>query len=302
MTVAQKKRLVADIQAAVVAGRLTDEEAAQILTTLGLATAEGTLTIANKGLAASFKSLMASIPVLGWIALGISVVIEAITLLSKPYMDFIADEDKNRTLAKAVDELSLSISGDSYDYKMDGAHFIESSKRIVALNNIIAKTSSDYKAVADKINILLEAEGSSERISDNPLLTDAPSEIYPDTKYKTLYQELYQLLNLYRGNRNNLKSYTADCKRDYNYMKEIAEKNTLDYNVALQRQNDGKETILSPKEILALNDFIYEGTWTNDNAVIDDVFKGGMAGFNYNATDEIQKVIEQLKQYKRLLQ
>ena len=211
----------------------------------------------------------------------------------KPYMDFVADEDKNRTLAKAVDELSLSISGDSYDYKMDGAHFIESSNRLVELKNIIAKDSSKYKAVADKINILLEAEGSSERISENPLLTDDYSNIYPDTKYKALYQELYQLVYNIKYNNITLTGYIADCKRDYNYMKEIAEKNTLDYNVALQRQKDGKATILSPKEILALNDFIYEGTWANDNAVIDDVFKSGVGGYNYYATDEIQKVRDQ---------
>lgn len=107
MTVAQKKRLVADIQAAVVAGRLTNEEAAQILTTLGLATAEGTLTITNKGLAASFKSLMASIPVLGWIALGISVVIEAITLLSSSIE---SSEDKLDRLSQEYSDITSKIS------------------------------------------------------------------------------------------------------------------------------------------------------------------------------------------------
>lgn len=82
LTLAEKKRLATNIQAAVASKQLTQTEANQILATLGLATAEGTLTVANKSLAASFKSLMASIPVWGWIALGISVLIEAINAIS----------------------------------------------------------------------------------------------------------------------------------------------------------------------------------------------------------------------------
>lgn len=78
LTLVEKKRLATDIQAAVASKQLTQTEANQILATLGLATAEGSLTVANKTLASSFKSLMASIPVWGWIALAVSVLIEVI--------------------------------------------------------------------------------------------------------------------------------------------------------------------------------------------------------------------------------
>lgn len=83
LTAKQQLRMAADIKAAVASGALSDEQGRQILTTLGLASADGTLIAANKGLAASFKSLMASIPVWGWIALAITVVIEAVTALTE---------------------------------------------------------------------------------------------------------------------------------------------------------------------------------------------------------------------------
>lgn len=99
LTLKQRQALATQIQARVAAGALTAEEGQQILATLGLATADGTLAVANKGLAASFKSVMASIPVWGWIALGVSLVIELIGWLSSSVNE---TEDK---LQGAVDEL-----------------------------------------------------------------------------------------------------------------------------------------------------------------------------------------------------
>ena len=81
LTLQEKQRLALNIQNAVASGQITAQEGAQILSTLGLATAEGTLTVANKTLGASFKSLMASIPVWGWIALAISAVLEIIVAI-----------------------------------------------------------------------------------------------------------------------------------------------------------------------------------------------------------------------------
>ena len=82
LTLKEKEMLTTNINNAVASGALTQQEGAQILATLGLATADGTLTVANKTLAGSFKSLMASIPVWGWIALGVSTVIGAVSTLS----------------------------------------------------------------------------------------------------------------------------------------------------------------------------------------------------------------------------
>ena len=79
LTLAEKQELVAQLNKAVEREILTETEKEALLTELGLVGASTSLTIANKGLATSFKSVMASIPVWGWIALAITVVIEAVT-------------------------------------------------------------------------------------------------------------------------------------------------------------------------------------------------------------------------------
>ena len=79
LTLAEKQELVTQLEQAVTDGLINETEKNLILTKLGLTGATTSLTVANKGLAASFKSVMASVPVWGWIALAITVVIEAIT-------------------------------------------------------------------------------------------------------------------------------------------------------------------------------------------------------------------------------
>lgn len=160
LTIKERERFAADIQSAVASGKLSDEEAKQILTTLGLATADGTLTVANKSLAGSFKTLMASIPVWGWIALGVSVLADAIIWLSSSVsstsdnirsleesfaqtqneMRQISDEFKNlkesadetiprfSELAKGVDDFGKNISLTDEEYK-----------EFLSLNNKIAE-------------------------------------------------------------------------------------------------------------------------------------------------------------------
>lgn len=78
LTLAEKQELAAQLQQAVVDGAINQTEKDLILTKLGLTGATTSLTVANKGLAASFKTVAASVPVWGWISLAITVVIEAV--------------------------------------------------------------------------------------------------------------------------------------------------------------------------------------------------------------------------------
>lgn len=105
LTIAEKKKLASNIQAAIASGQITAAQGAQILSTIGLATAEGTLTIANKGLATSFKTLMASIPVWGWVALGISVLIEAVVAITSAVGD---SSNKMQELNAEFEEITSS--------------------------------------------------------------------------------------------------------------------------------------------------------------------------------------------------
>lgn len=146
LTVAEKAKLATNIQSAVASGQLTAQEGAQILSTLGLATAEGTLTVANTSLATSFKSLMASIPVWGWIALGISVAIEAVTALTSA-----TSQSKNelRELANEVtdtynqEKSSLESTKETLDGISD--RYIELSKGVNDLGKNVSLSSDEYE-------------------------------------------------------------------------------------------------------------------------------------------------------------
>lgn len=148
LTLQEKQRLALNIQNAVASGQITAQEGAQILSTLGLATAEGTLTVANKTLGASFKSLMASIPVWGWIALAISVVIEGVIALTNwldKSSESIADLDSEiwqltNTAKSIANEFSqLKSSADEVIPR-----FVELAKGVDSLGKNTSLTDEEY--------------------------------------------------------------------------------------------------------------------------------------------------------------
>lgn len=160
LTIAQKKKLVEDIKAAVASGALTQEQGAQILTTLGLATADGTLTIANKSLAASFKSLAASIPVWGWISLAISVVIEAILALTSATSDSAAEfETLNETLEQTTSEIktiSDNFSNLKADFDDTIPRFVELASGVNELGKNVSLTDEEYEEFLQLNNKIAE--------------------------------------------------------------------------------------------------------------------------------------------------
>ena len=113
----QRKLLIAELDRAVASGTLTTTERAQIVSTLGLAGAEGTLTVANKGLAVSFKTLMASIPIWGWIALGISLVLELATAIGDLIGNIETSEKKIARLNDEMKETVANIQNISTEYR-----------------------------------------------------------------------------------------------------------------------------------------------------------------------------------------
>ena len=149
LSIAEKAELATKIQAAVASGSLTAAEGQQILATLGLVTAEGTLTVANHSLAASFKALMASIPVWGWIALGISAVITAITALSG---SFKSSEEKLEELNNEFDELisnTKTISSEFRTLKQSAdeviPRFAELAKGVNEFGENVSLTDEEYE-------------------------------------------------------------------------------------------------------------------------------------------------------------
>lgn len=74
----KKANIQASIQQAVSAGTITAAQGAEITASLGLTAANTGLSFSFKALAASVKSFLASIPIIGWILLAVTAVIEIV--------------------------------------------------------------------------------------------------------------------------------------------------------------------------------------------------------------------------------
>lgn len=191
LTIAEKAELATKIQAAIASGSLTAAEGEQILATLGLVTAEGTLTVANHTLGASFKALMASIPVWGWIALGISAVITAVTALSGAFK---SNEERLAELNEEYDSLNSTIRNISSEFKS-------------------LKTSAD-----EVIPRFAELAKGVNKFGDNVSLTDEEYAEFLELNNKVA--EMFPELNLgmdENGNYMLALSYGADTLTDSLY-------------------------------------------------------------------------------------
>ena len=148
LTARQKQQLKTNIENAIAAKTLTAEEGQQILETFGLAGSTNALTAANEGLAVSFKSVMASVPVWGWIALGISLVIELISWLTS------STEDSAKSISELNDELSQMAKDSSQKASEYSSlkksvddivpRFKELAKGVNSLGENVSLTSKEY--------------------------------------------------------------------------------------------------------------------------------------------------------------
>lgn len=201
------------------------------------------------------------------------------------YMDFIADKDKNRTLLAAVQSFLKEIENNRSTYTNYARKLIESNLEIVKLKTKVSEALTSYRSVADKINIYLADDypngypSGVKYITDYPLTTaeltssDKPIHDYINYHSKNLYNELYEAANTYENVRKSYDNALKSYNQSYNKMKEISLKFSLNYKTVKDKENKGINTsILSSKEILALNDFIIEGDWTNENATFSDTY------------------------------
>lgn len=235
LTIKERERFAADIQSAAGSGKLSDEEAKQILTTLGLATADGTLTVANKSLAGSFKTLMASIPVWGWIALGVSVLADAIIWLSSSVsstsdnirsleesfaqtqneMRQISDEFKNlkesadetiprfSELAKGVDDFGKNISLTDEEYK-----------EFLSLNNKIAEMFPQLNMGMDENgNYMLALSYSADTLRESlEQLLEVQRQEANEALAKKMPQNINDVLGVAKEYSNQIKDIKSDIE------------------------------------------------------------------------------------------
>lgn len=294
LTVQEKQRLVTDIQAAVVSGQLTAEEAAQILSTLGLTAAEGGLTVANKGLAASFKSLMASIPVWGWVALGISVVIEAINLLSNSTK---SSKDRLKELDEEFEDLTsqAKTAGDSFrslrsSMEEIAPRYAELSHGVDELGNNMSLTEEQYQEwiklnneIADmfpELNVGMDTNG-------NAMLALSGN-------VDTLTESLWALVEVERQETNaELIKNLPDLIKNVN--EQLAIYNQQE-STARQRQE-----YATRKDEFGYADFIKK--FENARQVIQDVYGAyeDYLTFDRDLQDNIGELVEQNDEWNQLL-
>lgn len=211
-------------------------------------------------------------------------------------LDYVADNTKNRTLKEALTIWQTSIEKQSVEYANTGELLIKYNKKKAEQVSKVSKALTTYLTVADTINTqLIDKYG----FSDTPIPNASSGELryayqvlvndhvripsgmqvvpYDYKNYecyysKSLYTKLYSAAETYWNTKNNYDNAVAKYNTYYNKMQTIAKKFTLNYKTAVQANKDGIATILSPAEILELQNYITEGDWTNDNVVFSDTY------------------------------
>lgn len=160
---AQQRLLVTELQRKVTTDEITRDEYEQIVATLGLSGAEATLTATNAGLAASFKSLMTSIPVWGWISLGITLIMESTSVISNLVDSIETAEEKATRLKEEWDGLTSKIQETSNAFRSmrDEANdiiprFVELAKGVNEFGEQVSLTDEEYAEFLDLNNRIAE--------------------------------------------------------------------------------------------------------------------------------------------------
>lgn len=195
---AKEKKLLADqIQTAAANKLITKEQESQILSTLGLATAEGTLTVANKGLAASFKSMMASIPVWGWIALAITVVIEAVTALTS------AVKKNKQEMIDSANEIVDAYGNAQDTYKSNTQSLKGMREEFERLSDGVDENGNNVKLTADEYETYLSLIDQIVNISPD-ICQGYDNEGRAILNYKTALDDAIASQNTYLENQRNI--------------------------------------------------------------------------------------------------
>ena len=193
----------------------------------------------------------------------------------KSQMQYVADPDKNRTLWEAVQTWQNAYDSIKSGYQSAAQTYVEKLLEIIQNESSMREALSEYRSVADKINIGAESQNIEIRYVDYPIYYTVIN-VDVSENYRKRH-----VADLYNASKNYYETKTTRDKnintRDDNYriMQNSRNLLTMDYNTAVA--NSGY-AILSPKEVLELQKFIIEGDWTNENAVFSE---------NFSATDII---------------
>lgn len=193
----------------------------------------------------------------------------------KSQMQYVADEDKHRTLWEAFETWQEAYNNAKSSYQSAAETYIEKLLEVIKNESSIADALTQYRIVVDKINIGAESQDIDNRYVDYPIYY---SGINLDSMTSTNPLENYRkkhVADLYNASKNYYETLSIRDNnvkvRNEKFRVMMNSKNllTMDYKTAVA--NEGY-SILSPKEVLELQKFIVEGDWTNENAVFSENF------------------------------
>lgn len=203
-------------------------------------------------------------------------------------LDYVADSNKNRTLRTALTVWGSTHDSYIVDYVKWGTKLIQHNLKKIEQATAVSKALTTYLTVADEINTqLINKYGfNNTPVMDRTyayqvLVSDVVRKpeallVSPYTRLcyysDALYTKLYSAAETYWNTKAEYDSAVEDYNTVYKNMQTIAKELTLNYKTAVQANKDGITTILSPAEILELQNYIAEGDWTNENVVFSDTY------------------------------
>lgn len=188
------------------------------------------------------------------------------------------------------------------DYRKYAKLFVQANMDYIKAETKLQEAIAEYHAIVDKINTMLKSDypGVYENylIPDKPPLRMSKSESdFSPWHSKVLYYELVSAVDKYwdvwtdaQTGAGAVNAGTAlervSVANQFNMYKtllsHVAQKLNLNYQrqlelvtkypTGLPNNSDLEYSILTPAEILALQPFIIEGDWTNENAVFSETY------------------------------
>lgn len=200
---------------------------------------------------------------------------------SHKWFDFIADNEKNRTLKEAVEEWESKYKSNIDTYQEYGRTLISLTLNEIQLSSKLELALADYRAKADEINILIENDykdsesevplsyiiGDKPRTPDDLTGTFKPKSKYQNYHSKSLYNELLSLSKNYYDIKSSVSSIRQELKTCEGNMRGISASLTLNCN-----GNNENTSVLTLAERQALDFYIKEGDWNHENIVFSETY------------------------------
>lgn len=187
----------------------------------------------------------------------------------KSQMQYVADSDKNRTLWDAIIAWQTEYDNQKSSYQSAAQTYVEKLLEIIQNESSLSEALTEYRSVADKINVGAESQGLSIRYLDYPIYYGNINLDLTENYIKRYVADLYSASKSYYETLSIRDSNISIRDINYRTMRSIRNKLTMDYNTAVAQEG---YAVLSPKEVLELQKFIVEGDWTNENAVFSENF------------------------------